>query len=158
MMSYWATRRSWSLAVLYMNQNFWYIKKDRKIIKLILIFSWSGLRLKERASEKGVWKLRWIFLSDYTAWDAFDWLTVEKSLRHNAFTNSGKNIDYSLAIYSILGIPLEKPLENVILAFSFFSAFLPEMFFRFVPGFNFSSQGRETDLEIYRIQTSLSEY
>lgn len=38
-----------------------YIKKDRKIIKLILIFSWSGLWLKERASEEGVWKLRWIF-------------------------------------------------------------------------------------------------
>lgn len=105
MMSYWATRRGWSLAILYMNHNFWYIKKDRKIIKLILISSWSGLRLKERASEKGVWKLPLIFLSDYTAWDAFDWLTVEKSLRHNAFTNSGKNIDYSLAIYSILGIP-----------------------------------------------------
>lgn len=156
MMSYWATRRSWSLAVLYMNQNFWYIKKDRKIIKLILIFSWSGLRLKERASQKGVWKLRWIFLSDYTAWDAFDWLTVEKSLRHNAFTNSGKNIDYSFAIYSILGIPEFR--WKTWSFFFFFSAFLLEMFFRFIPGFNFLSQGRETDLEIYRIQTSLSEY
>lgn len=156
MMSYWATRRGWSLAVLYMNHNFWYIKKDRKIIKLILIFSWSGLRLKERASEKGVWKLRWIFLSDYTAWDAFDRLTVEKSLRHNAFTNSGKNIDYSLAIYSILGIPEFR--WKTWSFFFFFSAFLLEMFFRFIPGFNFSSQGRETDSEIYRIQTSLSEY
>ena len=156
MISYWATRRSWSLAVLYMNQNFWYIKKDRKIIKLILIFSWSGLRLKERASQKGVWKVRWIFLSDYTAWDAFDWLTVEKSLRHNAFTNSGKNIDYSFAIYSILGIPEFR--WKTWSFFLFFSAFLLEMFFRFIPGFNFSSQGRETDLEIYRIQTSLSEY